>query len=93
MIIAFNDEDVKEYMRIILAQGIENAVLIDKYIQGREIEVDAIYDGDDVLIPGIMEHIERAGIHSGDSIAVYPAKHIFDDMGKKLIDVLNVLSI
>ena len=86
MIIAFNDEDVNEYMRIILAQGIENPVLIDKYIQGREIEVDAIYDGKDVLIPGLMEHVERAGIHSGDSIAMYPAKHIYDDMYKKLTD-------
>ena len=91
MTIAFGDDDVDEYMNIILAQGIENPVLIDKYIQGREIEVDAIYDGHDVLIPGVMEHIERAGIHSGDSIAVYPAKHIFDDMGKKLIDTTKAL--
>ncbi|MBO4637625.1 MAG: carbamoyl-phosphate synthase large subunit [Clostridiales bacterium] len=91
MTIAFGDADVTEYMNIILAQGIENPVLIDKYIQGREIEVDAIYDGHDVLIPGIMEHIERAGIHSGDSIAVYPAKHIFDDMGKRLIDTTKAL--
>ena len=91
MTIAFGDSDVTEYMNIILAQGIENPVLIDKYIQGREIEVDAIYDGHDVLIPGIMEHIERAGIHSGDSIAVYPAKHIFDDMSKRLIDTTKAL--
>ena len=91
MTIAFSDDDVTEYMNIILAQGIENPVLIDKYIQGREIEVDAIYDGHDVLIPGIMEHIERAGIHSGDSIAVYPAKHIFDDMSKRLIDTTKAL--
>ena len=91
MIIAFNDEDVNEYMRIILAQGIENPVLIDKYIQGKEIEVDAIYDGKDVLIPGLMEHVERAGIHSGDSIAMYPAKHIYDDMYKKLADTTIAL--
>ena len=91
MIIAFNDEDVNEYMKIILAQGIENPVLIDKYIQGREIEVDAIYDGKDVLIPGLMEHVERAGIHSGDSIAMYPAKHIYDDMYKKLTDTTIAL--
>ena len=91
MTIAFHDEDVNEYMDIILAQGIENPVLIDKYIQGREIEVDAIYDGHDVLIPGIMEHIERAGIHSGDSIAVYPAKHIYDRMAKKLVDTTKAL--
>ncbi len=91
MTIAFGEDDVREYMNIILSHGIENPVLIDKYIQGREIEVDAIYDGHDVLIPGIMEHIERAGIHSGDSIAVYPAKHIFDDMSKKLIDTTKAL--
>ncbi|MBP5261215.1 MAG: carbamoyl-phosphate synthase large subunit [Clostridiales bacterium] len=91
MTIAFHDDDVEEYMSIILAQGIENPVLIDKYIQGREIEVDAIYDGHDVLIPGIMEHIERAGIHSGDSIAVYPAKHIYDRMAKRLVDTTKAL--
>ncbi len=91
MIIAFSDADVTEYMRIILSQGIENPVLIDKYIQGREIEIDAIYDGSDVLIPGLMEHIERAGIHSGDSIAVYPAKHIYDDMCKRLTDTTIAL--
>ena len=91
MTIAFHDEDVTEYMDIILDQGIENPVLIDKYIRGREIEVDAIYDGHDVLIPGIMEHIERAGIHSGDSIAVYPAKHIYDHMAKRLVDTTKAL--
>ena len=91
MTIAFHDDDVEEYMNIILSQGIENPVLIDKYIQGREIEVDAIYDGHDVLIPGIMEHIERAGIHSGDSIAVYPAKHIYDRMAKRLVDTTKAL--
>ena len=76
MIIAFTDADVQEYMAIILAQDIENPVLIDKYLMGTELEVDAICDGEDILIPGIMEHIERAGIHSGDSIAVYPAWNI-----------------
>ena len=91
MTIAFHDDDVEEYMNIILSQGIENPVLIDKYIQGREIEVDAIYDGHDVLIPGIMEHIERAGIHSGDSIAIYPAKHIYDRMAKRLVDTTKAL--
>lgn len=91
MIIAFSDADVDEYMQIILNQGIENPVLIDKYISGREIEVDAIYDGTDVLIPGIMEHIERAGIHSGDSIAVYPATHIYDHTAEKLIDITKKL--
>ena len=73
MIIAFNDDDIKEYMAIILDQGIENPVLIDKYLMGTELEIDAICDGEDILIPGIMEHIERTGVHSGDSISVYPA--------------------
>ena len=74
MIIARNSADVKEYMKIILRAGIENPVLIDKYMEGKELEVDCICDGEDVLIPGIMEHIERTGIHSGDSIAVYPGQ-------------------
>ena len=73
MIIAYNDADIHEYMKIILSHKIENAILIDKYLMGTELEVDAICDGETVLIPGIMEHIERAGVHSGDSIAVYPA--------------------
>ena len=76
MIIAYNDADIHEYMKIILSHKIENAILIDKYLMGKEIEVDAVCDGEDILIPGIMEHIERAGIHSGDSISVYPAKTI-----------------
>ncbi|MBQ7923420.1 MAG: carbamoyl-phosphate synthase large subunit [Clostridia bacterium] len=80
MIIAFNDADIREYMGIILSQGIENPVLIDKYLMGTELEVDAICDGDDILIPGIMEHVERAGVHSGDSIAVYPAQNVDDSM-------------
>ncbi len=80
MIIAFSDDDVREYMAIILSQDIENPVLIDKYLMGIELEVDAICDGEDILIPGIMEHIERAGIHSGDSIAVYPAWNIGTSM-------------
>ncbi len=74
MIIARNNADVKEYMKIILRAGIENPVLIDKYMEGKELEVDCICDGEDVLIPGIMEHVERTGIHSGDSIAVYPGQ-------------------
>lgn len=91
MTIAFHDSDILEYMSLILSQGIENPVLIDKYISGREIEIDAIYDGEDVLIPGIMEHIERAGIHSGDSIAVYPATHIYDDMAQRIIETTKML--
>ena len=72
MIIAYDDNDVKEYMAIITSHELENPVLIDKYLMGKEVEVDAICDGEDYLIPGIMEHVERAGVHSGDSISVYP---------------------
>jgi len=86
MIIAFSDEDIREYMEIILRHNIENPVLIDKYLVGTELEVDAICDGTDVLIPGIMEHVERAGVHSGDSIAVYPAWNVDDEMSEKIID-------
>ena len=93
MIIAFNDADVKEYMAIILAQNIENPILIDKYLQGTEIEVDAICDGEDILIPGIMEHVERAGVHSGDSIAVYPAWNISDEMTKTIVESSRNLAI
>ncbi|MBR4554743.1 MAG: carbamoyl-phosphate synthase large subunit [Ruminococcus sp.] len=93
MIIAFNDADIKEYMAIILAQGIENPVLIDKYLMGPELEVDAICDGEEILIPGIMEHIERAGIHSGDSIAVYPAWNVSDKMIERIIDCSKKLAV
>ncbi|HHW31201.1 MAG TPA: carbamoyl-phosphate synthase large subunit [Clostridiaceae bacterium] len=86
MIIAFSSSDIEEYMDIILRYEQENPVLIDKYLSGREIEVDAVCDGQDVLIPGIMEHIERTGIHSGDSIAVYPAIHIEDQMAQKILE-------
>lgn len=85
MIIAFNDDDIKEYMDIILSYNIENPVLIDKYLMGIEVEVDAICDGEDILIPGIMEHIERAGIHSGDSIAVYPAFNLSGEIIEQVI--------
>ena len=91
MIIAFSDEDIREYMGIILRQKQENPILIDKYLSGREIEVDAICDGKDVLIPGIMEHIERTGIHSGDSIAVYPALNIDDELAEKIFLVTKKL--
>lgn len=93
MIIAFNEADVREYMAIILAQNIENPILIDKYLQGTEIEVDAICDGEDILIPGIMEHVERAGVHSGDSIAVYPAWNISDEMTEIIIESSRNLAI
>ena len=76
MEIAYNEKHIREYMDIINLNIQEHPILVDKYLLGREIEVDAICDGENVLIPGIMEHIERAGIHSGDSISVYPPQHI-----------------
>ena len=78
MTIAYEEADTVQYMNTILAGGIENPVLIDRYMPGTELEVDVISDGADVLIPGIMEHIERAGVHSGDSIAVYPPYNLTD---------------
>ncbi len=76
MQIAISDEEVEEFMAIINRFAQDHPILVDKYLMGKEIEVDAVCDGKDVLIPGIMEHIERAGVHSGDSISVYPAKSI-----------------
>jgi carbamoyl-phosphate synthase large subunit len=99
MIIAHGDSDVTEYMEIITATKLENPVLIDKYLMGKEIEVDAICDGEDFLIPGIMEHIERAGVHSGDSISVYPAfikgkiKNIIIDYTARLVKALNIIGL
>ena len=87
MIIAFSDADITEYMAIILDQDSGNTVLIDKYLSGIEIEVDAICDGQDILIPGIMEHIERTGIHSGDSIALYPPKSMTAALEEKVLDI------
>ena len=93
MTIAYTDDDVKQYMAIILAQGIENPVLVDKYMMGTELEVDCISDGKDVFIPGIMEHIERAGVHSGDSIAVYPPYNLNDMMLGKICDISQKLAL
>lgn len=93
MIIAFSDADVKEYMDIILSHMEGNLVLIDKYMMGTELEVDAICDGEDVLLPGIMEHIDRAGIHSGDSIAVYPAWNLSPAKTAKLVDYSTRLAL
>ena len=93
MTIAYTDDDVEQYMDIILAQGITNPVLVDKYMMGTELEVDCISDGKDVLIPGIMEHIERAGVHSGDSIAVYPPYNLNDMMLEKICDVSQKLAL
>lgn len=93
MVIAHEDKDISVYMDKILQSGIENPVLVDKYMQGTELEVDVISDGEDVLIPGIMEHIERAGIHSGDSIAVYPPYNLSDAMRQKIIDCSTTLAL
>ena len=91
MTIARSDDDVSEYMKIILKNEIDNPVLIDKYIEGMEIEVDSIYDGTDLLLPGIMEHIERTGIHSGDSIAVYPAKDLTTEIEETIVNTTKML--
>ena len=93
MTIAHEDSDVERYMDIILSGEIENPVLVDKYMMGTELEVDVISDGKDVLIPGIMEHVERAGVHSGDSIAVYPPYNLSDKMRENIIDVSEKLAL
>jgi len=93
MIIAYQDADIVEYMKIILAQGIENPILIDQYLKGIEAEADAICDGEDVLIPGIMEHIESSGVHSGDSIAVYPAWNLTGAMYQRLVEVTRQIAL
>ena len=85
MQIAVSDEDVVEFMNIINRIKQDHPILVDKYLMGKEIEVDAVCDGQDILIPGIMEHIERAGIHSGDSISVYPAKSI----SPRIVDMIE----
>ena len=78
MEIAYSDRNIEEFMKIINLTVQEHPILIDKYLMGRELEVDGVFDGTDILIPGIMEHVERAGVHSGDSIAVYPPLHLED---------------
>ena len=98
MQIAINDEDVEQYIGIINRIAQEHPILVDKYLVGKEIEVDAVCDGEDIVIPGIMEHIERAGIHSGDSISVYPAQTIsktakatIEEYTKRLAKALHVI--
>ncbi|MDL2249563.1 carbamoyl-phosphate synthase large subunit [Lachnospiraceae bacterium OttesenSCG-928-J05] len=86
MQIAINDYDIDEFIGIINRIAQDHPILVDKYLQGKEIEVDAVCDGEDILIPGIMEHIERAGIHSGDSISVYPAKSLSSAVKEKIED-------
>ena len=98
MQIAINDHDIDEFIGIINRIAQEHPILVDKYLMGKEIEVDAVCDGEDILIPGIMEHIERAGIHSGDSISVYPAQSIsavtkrkIEEYTRRLARALNVI--
>lgn len=92
MQIVYHEEELLHYMENAVKINPEHPVLIDRYLTGKEIEVDAICDGDNVLIPGIMEHIERAGVHSGDSIAVYPPQTISEDVRAKLIDYTGKLA-
>jgi carbamoyl-phosphate synthase large subunit len=100
MQIAISDEDIVEFMEIINRTVQEHPILVDKYLMGKEVEVDAVCDGEDILIPGIMEHVERAGIHSGDSISVYPArsisekiKRVLEDYTRKLATSLHVIGL
>ncbi len=100
MQIAIGDNDVEEFIGIINRIAQDHPILVDKYLQGREIEVDAVCDGEDILIPGIMEHIERAGIHSGDSISVYPArsisahvKEVIEEYTRRLAQALHVIGL
>jgi carbamoyl-phosphate synthase large subunit len=92
MIIAHSEADVVEYMGIITSHMIENPVLVDKYMMGTEVEVDAICDGKDFLIPGIMEHVERAGVHSGDSISIYPAQNLSAKVKETIIEYTRLLA-
>ena len=92
MKIAFNDEEIEEFIGIINCIAQDHPILVDKYLQGKEIEVDAVCDGTDILIPGIMEHIERTGVHSGDSISVYPAPTISDKVKDTIVEYTKRLA-
>ena len=93
MEIVYNDEELKHYMSSAVKASKEHPVLVDHYLQGTEVEVDAICDGTNVLIPGIMEHVERAGVHSGDSIAVYPPRSLSESIIKTIIDYTNRMAL
>ena len=93
MEITHDEEELTFYLSNAFEKDHKNPILIDKYLMGREIEVDAISDGEDVLVPGIMEHLERAGVHSGDSITMYPSQHISDDMKKRILDYTKKLAL
>lgn len=100
MQIALNDAEIEEFMAVINRYAQDHPILVDKYLQGKELEVDAVCDGTDILIPGIMEHIERTGVHSGDSISVYPAPTISDtvretiaEYSRRLAKALHVIGL
>ena len=92
MQIAISDKDIIEFMDVITQHKQEHPILIDKYLMGKEVEVDAVCDGENILIPGIMEHVERAGIHSGDSISVYPAQSISEKSQRVIVDYTRKLA-
>ncbi len=92
MQIAYSDQEIEEFMEIINRIAQDHPILVDKYLQGKEIEVDAVCDGTDILIPGIMEHIERTGVHSGDSISVYPAPTISQGVKEKIVEYTRRLA-
>ncbi len=92
MQIAYSDDEMEEFMEIINRIAQDHPILVDKYLQGKEIEVDAVCDGEDILIPGIMEHIERTGVHSGDSISVYPAPTISEEVKEKIVEYTKRLA-
>ena len=100
MQIAISDAEIEEFMAVINQYTQEHPILVDKYLMGKELEVDAVCDGTDILIPGIMEHIERTGVHSGDSISVYPAPTVSDkvketiaEYSRRLAKALHVIGL
>ena len=93
MEIVYNDQELDRYMKEAVVASKDHPVLIDRYMVGMEVEVDAISDGIDVCIPGIMEQVERAGVHSGDSIAVYPAQHLSDELTEQIVDYTRRIAI
>ena len=92
MKIAFSDEEIEEFIGIINRIAQDHPILVDKYLMGKEVEVDAVCDGEEILVPGIMEHVERAGVHSGDSISIYPAQSLSEKIQKVIVDYTRKLA-
>lgn len=92
MEITYNEEELQQYLTMAFKKDKKNPVLIDRYLLGRELEVDALCDGENVLIPGMMEHLERAGVHSGDSISIYPSKNISPEIEEKILDYTSKIA-